>query len=126
VIKPSTFCPEECPPDDANAALGKIFRFVQGSPPCRDDMRSWAEQGRSPGHGSECQRCALSVLVDEDDVAKTRKAVPLFRKWNVAVAEFAAGQGKIKQTGNNKWHHSLWVAETIETTVHEQFRVVPV
>ena len=126
MIKPSTFCPEECPPDDANAALGKIFRFVQGSPPCRDDMRSWAEQGRSPGHGSECQRCALSVLVDEDDVAKTRKAVPLFRKWNVAVAEFAAGQGKIKQTGNNKWHHSLWVAETIETTVHEQFRVLPV
>lgn len=124
-MKPSRFCPEGCPPDDAGAAFGRIFRFVQGSQPCRDDMRSWAEQGRSPGQGSECQRCALSVLVHEDDVAKARKAVPLFRKWKVAVAEFVAGQGKIKQTGNNEWHHSLWVAQTIETTIHEQFQVVP-
>lgn len=124
-MKFSSLCPEKCPPEDACAALGTIFRFVQGSPPCRDDMRSWAEQGRSAGQGSECQRCALSVLVDEDDVAKARKAVPLFRKWNVAVAELVVGQGKIKQTGNSEWHHSLWVAETIETTVHEQFQVLP-
>lgn len=124
-MKPSRFCPEGCPPDDAGAAVGAIFRFVKGSQPGRDDMRSWAEQGRGAGQGSECRRCALSVLVDENDVAKARKAVPLFRKWNVAVAEFVAGQGKIKQTGNNEWHHSLWVAETIETTVHEQFQVVP-
>ncbi len=123
-MKTSSFCPEGCPPDDAGAALGKIFRFVQGSPPCRDDMRSWAEQGRSPGHGSECQRCALSVLVNEGDVAKARKAVPLFRKWKVAVADFVPGHGKIKQTGNNEWHHSLWVEETIETTIHEKFHVV--
>ena len=124
-MKPSSFCPEECPPDDAGAAIGRIFRFVQGSPPSRDDMRSWAEQGRSPGQGSACQRCALSVLVDENDVAKARKAVPLFRRWKVAVAEFVAGQGKLKQTGNNEWHHSLWVADGVEMTVHEQFQVIP-
>lgn len=123
-MKPSILCPEGCPPDDAGAALGRIFRFVRNSPPCRDDMRSWAEQGRCPGRGSECQGCALSVLVDEDAVAKARQAVPLFRKYKVAVAEFVASQGKIKQTGNNEWHHSLWVAETIEATVHEQFQVV--
>ncbi|MGE3166921.1 MAG: hypothetical protein AB7O52_18610 [Planctomycetota bacterium] len=87
-------------------------------------MRSWAELGRNPGQGSDCQRCALSVLVDEDDVARAIKAVPLFRKWHVAVAEFVAGQGRIKQTGNNEWHHSLWIAETIEATIHEQFQVV--
>lgn len=124
-MKPSRFCPEACPPDDAGVAIGTIFRFVPGLQPCRDDMRSWAEQGRMPGRGSECQRCALSVLVDEHDVAKARNAVPLFRKWKVAVADFAPGQGKIKQTGSSEWHHSLWVAETIEATVHRQFRVVP-
>lgn len=124
-MKPSSFCPEGCPPDDASAALGRIFRFVQRSPPSRDDMRSWAEEGRSPGQGSECQRCALSVLIDEDAVVKARKAVPLFRKWKVAVAEFVPGQGRIRQTGNNEWHHSLWVADAIEATVHEQFQVVP-
>jgi hypothetical protein len=89
-------------------------------------MRSWAEQGRSPGQGSACQRCALSVLVDEDDVIRARKAVPLFRKWKVAVAEFAPGQGRLKQTGNSEWHHSLWVAGAIESTIHEQFQVVPI
>lgn len=124
-MKPSMFCPEGCPPNEADAALGRIFRFVKNSTPCRDDMRSWAEQGRSPGHGSECQRCALSVLVDAHDIEKARKAVPLFRRWKVAVAVFAPGQGRIKQTGNNEWHHSLWVAEVIESTVHEQFQVVP-
>ena len=124
-MKPSRFCPENCPPNDAGEALGKIFRFVQGSPPRREDMRSWAEEGRSPGQGSECQRCALSVLVDEDDVPKARKVVPLFRKWKVAVAELVPGQGKLKQTGNNEWHHSLWVAEALEATIHERFQVMP-
>lgn len=123
-MKPSSFCPEGCPPFDAGAALGRIFRFVQGAPPRRDDMRSWAEQGRNPDHGTECQRCALSVLVDEHDVAKARKAVPIFRKWKVAAAEFVPGQGEIRQTGNSEWHHSLWVADAIEATVHELFQVV--
>lgn len=123
-MKPSSFCPDGCPPEDAGAAIGRIFRFVPGSTPCRDDMRSWAERGRSPGQGSECQRCALSVLVDEGDIAKAQKAVPLFRKWKVAVAEFVPGHGKIKQTGNNEWHHSLWVADGIESTIHAQFQVV--
>lgn len=123
-MKPSRLCPEGCPPDDAGAAIGRIFRFVRGAQPCREDMQSWAEQGRSPGQGSECMRCALSVLVDEDDVAKARKAIPLFRRLKVAVAEFVPGQGKIKQTGNNEWHHSLWVADMIESTVHECFQVV--
>lgn len=124
-MKPSRFCPEGCPPDDAGAAVGRIYRFVQSSPPTRDDMRSWAEEGRNPGQGSECQRCALSVLVDDVDIAKARRAIPLFRKWRVAVAEFMPGQGKLKQTGNNEWHHSLWVVDTIEATVHEQFQVIP-
>ncbi len=123
-MKVSNLCPEDCPPNDAGTALGRIFRFVQGEPVCRDDMRSWAELGRSPGHGSECQRCALSVLVDEADIEKARKVVPLFRKLKVAAAEFRPGQGRIKQTGNNEWHHSLWVESTIEATVHEQFEVV--
>lgn len=123
-MKPSRFCPEDCPPDDAQAAVGRIFRFVRRSPPCRDDMRSWAEEGRSPGQGSECQRCALSVLVDEQDVAKARSLIPLFRKLSVAVAEFTPDQGKIKQTGNNEWHHSLWLSESVELTVHHQFQVV--
>lgn len=124
-MKPSRFCPEECPPHDAGAALGRIFRFVQGSTPCRDDMRSWAELGRNPSQGPECERCALSVLVDENDVSKAQKAVPLFRKRKVAVAEFVPGHGKIKQTGNNEWHHSLWVEESIEAVVHELFQVMP-
>lgn len=87
-------------------------------------MRSWAELGRSAGPGSECQCCALSVLVDEGDIAKARRAVPYFRKLKVAVAEFVPGQGKVKQTGNSEWHHSLWVEASIETTLHQQFQVV--
>jgi hypothetical protein len=125
-MQPSSFCPEGCPPAEAGTAIGTIFRFVQSSPPCRNDMQSWAAQGRNPGQGTDCQRCALSVLVHEGDVAKARKAIPLFRKWKVAVAEFVPGQAKIKQTGNNEWHHSLWVANTVESTIHEQFQVLAV
>ena len=123
-MKLSRFCPEECPPSDAGVAAGKIFRFVRSAPPCRDDMRSWADEGRCPGQGSPCQRCALSVLVDEADIAKARKALPLFRKWKVAVAELAPHQVKLMQTGNNEWHHSLWVEASHEDTVHEKFQVV--
>ncbi len=124
MITPSEHCPEACPPADAGLAVGKIIRFVKSSPPNRDDMKSWDELGRQPGQGDACQRCGLSVLVDESDVAKARALVPIFRKRKVAVAEFRSGQAKLKQTGNNEWHHSLWLDRTLAATVHQMFRVL--
>ena len=100
MITPSEHCPEACPPADAGVAIGKIIRFVKNAPPNREDMKTWEEQGRKPG-GDACQRCALSVLVDESDIAKARAVVPFFRKLKVAVAEFRSGQAKLKQTLSN-------------------------
>lgn len=124
MITPSDHCPEACPPADAGLAIGKIIRFVKSTPPNREDMKTWAELGRHPGQGDACQRCGLSVLVDESDVAKARAVVPFFRKLKVAVAEFRSGQAKLKQTGHNEWHHSLWLDRNLAATVHQMFQVL--
>ena len=116
--------PLHCPPEDASSAVGRIYRFVRQDPPSRKDMQSWEEEGRNSGQGDPCQRCALSILVDEGDIASARAAVPVFRKRKVAVATMLAAHGCIKQTGNSAWHHSLWLERSIVETVHTMFQVV--
>ncbi|MGE3456922.1 MAG: hypothetical protein AB7O24_17560 [Kofleriaceae bacterium] len=123
MITPPEHCPEDCPPADADMAIGKIIRFVRNAPPTREDMKDCVELGTKLD-APPCLRCALSVLVDETDVSKARALIPYFRKLKVAVAEFRAGQAKLKQTGNNEWHHSLWLERTIAATAHQMFQVL--
>ncbi len=125
MITPSEHCPENCPPADAGVAIGKIFRFVRKVPPTLDDMKNCVELGTKP-EAPPCLRCALSVLVAESDIAKVRAAVPFFRKLKVAVAEFRSGQANLKQTGNNDWHHSLWLDRTLAATANQMFQVLDI
>ena len=120
----ATNCPELCPPSDASPAVGIIFRFVRTSPVSPGDMRSWEDEGRSPGVGDPCMRCALSVLVDWNDVQQARATIPVFRKRKVASATLSGVHGRVKQTGNNAWHHSLWVERECASSIHCLFGVV--
>jgi len=117
--------PVDCPPEDAAPAAGLVLRFIRSIPPAVEHMRSWEDEGRSPGVGHPCQRCALSVLRSRQDVALARKTIPLFRKWHVAEASLHAAHGVIKQTGGNAWHHSLWVTHAHRATLHTSFMVEP-
>jgi hypothetical protein len=117
-------CPEACPPEKAQDARGDVFRFVRNSPPTHADMRSWEDEGRKPGLGDSCQRCALSILIRAEDILEARKAVPLFRRWMVAKAVLGPEHGKLCQTGGHRWHHSLWVRKTHGDSLHELFSEV--
>jgi hypothetical protein len=121
----ATTCPEECPPAQAQDVDGEIFRFVRNSPPAHSDMRSWEDEGRKPGTGGSCQRCALSVLTRLSDVPEARKAIPLFRRWLVARAVLKPEHGKSCQTGGHRWHYSLWIRAKHGPSLHERFSVVP-
>ena len=117
-------CPERCPSPEVSDVNGDIYRFVRHNPPAHVDMRSWADEGRNPGHGDPCGRCALSVLTRAEDIATARRAIPFFRKLQVAKATLRPEHGKSCQSGNNAWHYSLWVRATHGATIHQEFSMV--
>lgn len=118
-------CPEKCPPPDADGVHGEIYRFVRHNPPTHADMRSYADEGRYPDHRDVCGRCALSVLARAGDISSARKAIPFFRKLQIAKATLRPEHGKSCQSGNHAWHYSLWVKAMYIATIHQEFSVVP-
>jgi hypothetical protein len=119
-------CPDKCPLPQVKGVNGDIYRFVRNDPPAHADMRSWADEGRNPGLGDPCGRCALSVLARAEDVSKARKAIPFFRKLLAAKATLMPEHGKCCQSGSHAWHSSLWVRTTHGQTIHQEFSVVAV
>lgn len=117
-------CPEDCPPEGAAPTAGAVYRFVKSNPAAPNDFRSWADMNRKPGQGNECSRCAISVLITLDDVKAARRAIPAFRTKLIAVAEMSPEQGRLAQTGNNEWHHALWVERSLVDSLHVHFKVV--
>jgi len=115
-------CPENCPPDDAEQVNGDVIRFVRHNPPTAEDMKTYADEGKSGD--DPCNLCALSVLRRLEDVAVARRAMPWFKKRLVAKATLSASYGVIKQTGPHMHHYSFWVEATHGPSIHEQFAVV--
>ncbi len=114
------YFPENCPPETAQPALVKVYRFIDSDFPTPEDFRSWREQNPDlicPTGLTECQACGLSVFTSEEGVRIARKRIPALRKKKAAIATLTPNLGLIlntpsKRTGNT--HHTWWIPVGIE------------
>lgn len=103
--------PPGCPPDDARAAGGEVFRFVKNDPPKDEDFLSYWEMGRVGDR--PCMRSGLSVYLDRGEAENARASVPGIRRQFpfIASAVLGATHGRMKPTpnGNARSHATWWV-----------------
>ncbi len=117
------FYPDDCPPSDANDLDGVVYRLVKSNPPTEADARSHLELGASP-KAPPCQRSGLSCALDREYLEDVRRAVPYRRKNRIARGEFHSEHGKIKQTGPDRGHHTMWLRAPFLAKLPEMLRVV--
>lgn len=114
--------PTACPPSDAQDSSGSAFRFIAGASVTVDDMKSLLEL--NPEGGNACRRASLSCYRTLDDVRAVQAIVPRFRGKSVAELALQVAYGKMKQTGREARHHSLWLRQKFLVQAHSLFRVV--
>lgn len=110
--------PVGCPPADAVAAEGTVFRIAKTDPPGPDDFKSYRELGIS--RGDPCRCCGVSVyrlLSDAEHASRT------FRNMGkvIAKAVLQADDGMAKPTGKPT-HTTWWPYEEVDRTA--RFAVV--
>lgn len=111
--------PQDCPPPEAQDALGEVFRLVDHSSPHPHDFRSWREMNMGkelPQGVTECQACGLSVYRDQEDANRVIRRVPRFRQAKVAYGLLRPDFGKLLSTPSktSKSHHTWWVLADAE------------
>lgn len=103
-----------CPPAEATAVDGEVYRCCKSSPPSEADMQTHEESGRLPD-ADPCLRRALSVFRSETDA---QHQVRLFRRWPrkfVAKAALSGEHGRsVLTTGQQPTHTSWWPAESLD------------
>lgn len=113
--------PACCPPTDASATQGEVYRFVANDPVDPKDMVSYLEEGKAKGR--DCQRAGLSTLVDLDHAREVQILLPTQRGKRIARAMLSVEHGKIKQTGQ-PGHYTLWVRAKYHAQAHTLFKIV--
>lgn len=113
--------PADCPPPDAVAAGGRVFRLVDADPPGRDDFLPAAVA--SPGRqfeGNECISFGLSVYLARDDAEATRDRYKGFRGKAVAEGWLEPRMGKTHRTPTQSApsHVTWWLYEGL---VHDHY-----
>ena len=99
--------PSNCPPDEAEDALGVVYRVCSQNPPSQRDFQSHQELGKQSS-GDPCMRCGLSVF---RDLAEARHLTVLFPKLGSMVfrGELKPEQGKVKHTpARQRPSHTTW------------------
>lgn len=103
--------PQQCPPQQAIPASGKIYRFINGKSPLAKDFQSHYEREPSKiWEPKECQARGLSVLRTLDDCAAMREAVPALRKKRITEGVLTQSDGVTLITPSHscKAHTTWW------------------
>jgi hypothetical protein len=100
--------PNDCPPPDAVAAAGEVFRLVKTNPPTAADLASHRETGRLP-NAPPCLRCGLSVFRDVQDAVHQQRLIPKLGRW-IARGTLSVEHGQTKQTPSQQPTHTTWWA----------------
>lgn len=98
--------PDLCPPADAQAAYGPVFRIVRRRPLAHQDFRTHAEMGKLPD-ADPCLRRGLSVF---PHVKGAIHQAHLFPKLGslLACGTFQPHHGVIKKTPGKAPGHTTW------------------
>lgn len=102
--------PSECPPAEAEAASGIVYRYVDEDPPTSDDFLSLREKQPTRVFGPKCcQASGLSVFRNPRDLEQLRRRVPGYRNALVARARLSEVHGLLKPTPTRQGSsHSTW------------------
>jgi len=103
--------PEQCPPAQAIAVSGKIFRFTGRATPKPRDFRSFYEISPSEDWGSlACNARGLSVFSTKEDCVAAAEVCPALRKKCLCVAELPNTAGLLAETPskNTQNHKTFW------------------
>lgn len=106
-----THFPPDCPPQNAGAPSGKVYRLVDNPGPSNSDFRSHREMYPAKPFPDECEACGLSVFKDLSDVARLNRRIPGMRAKVVAEGTLDGSCGKILPTPRKKYksHHTWWL-----------------
>jgi hypothetical protein len=111
--------PPNCPDNTANPTQSAVFRFVEE---CPEDWVSWLELGR--GAGSDCRRAALSCFISLQAAEDVRRVSPIHASKKIAKSDLTPAHRKIKQTGKDPEHHSLWLRTQYHAVCQTLFQIV--
>lgn len=108
------YYPAQCPPADAQPAIGHYFRLVDAAPPSGEDTMTHVElqsigaryKGKDFGD-KQCMASGFSVFDELAAAERTRRSVGPLRKKKIAKID-VSGPGAILQTGNDRSHHTWW------------------
>lgn len=114
--------PTECPPSEAVAAKGIVYRTCKGSPLSQDDFKSYLEHGKAP-NACPCLRAGLSVFRDRHDAIHHANQ---FRRMAglVSAGELRPEHGNTKPTPSKTGpsHTTWWPVEGLDRA--SIFRIV--
>ena len=113
--------PVNCPPGDCPATNGPVFRFSTGND--AEDWDSWLE--RDIGRGQKCRRASLSCFLSLEHAREVAALSNKFRDAKILRANLGPMDGKIKQTGRDPLHNSLWLRLLAHERRRQLFREVP-
>lgn len=108
--------PEACPPESSEEINGRIYRFVAGVTPAKDDFVSSQLQNPRKAFGRKaCQACGLSVYRDWSCCIHYQKAIPALRKKRIAFGDLKPEHGVIMQTPSKMAgdHHTWWLPNSM-------------
>lgn len=109
--------PDGCPDPAYPATNGPVFRLVRGQP---DDYWTQFESGGYP-EADECRRKSLSVYNARQHA---EYALTIYTRYSeITRADLTEEHGRIKRTGSNKGHCSLWLRMQFENDRAALFRV---
>lgn len=115
--------PTGCPPSEATAAKGIVYRTCDGSPPSQEDFKSYLELGKAP-KACPCLRAGVSVFRDLHDAVHHASQ---FRRMAglVSTGELRPEHGKTKPTPSKNTgpsHTTWWPVEGLDRA--SIFRIV--
>jgi hypothetical protein len=100
---------EGCPPPDAPAGDGVIYRIVKANPPAASDFLSFVEEGRPLRRPTPCpcMPYGLSVFPDRADAVWMSRSLPRLGKY-LAKGTLGAADGCCKLTPGQRPTHTTW------------------
>lgn len=113
-----------CPPQDAVAVSGTIYRGVANLPIVEKHFKSHNELGLRHCDESVCVKWGLSVWRSLEAVNNAQQLHDYMRRWYITAGELDAAEGVIVPTGNvgNPGHHTLWLEDGVSCA--SRFEVV--
>jgi hypothetical protein len=98
--------PKGCPPEDAIAAQGVVYRIVRSNPPTPSDFASLHEQGR-PVTNKPCESAGLSVFWALSDALHCAEKFPYLGEL-IALGRLEPLHGMLKPTPRRDNSHTTW------------------